>query len=117
MRYPQVINVIVDSIAGPVPPHPPSFAWVPPSPRRGEDKYFRAGSTGRLATTISLSPVERGRGPLREQWEGEGDQVIQLQDRFPLTPPSFAWVPPSPRRGEERQLRFSHEWKGPRSIV
>src|SRR5688500_9153261 len=49
---------------------------------------------------FSLSPLGRGRGPLRQQWEGEGEQLLQLRHLLPLILPRLAArAPPSPPRG------------------
>ena len=49
---------------------------------------------------LFLFPWGRGRGPTRKCWEGEGEQVLQLNHLIPLILPSFAWAPPSLRWGE-----------------
>ena len=57
---------------------------------------------------VFLAPWGRGRGPSCEAgWEGEGEQVSQLNHLIPLILPSFAWAPPSPRWGEEKEFRLS----------
>src|SRR5216684_6117342 len=49
---------------------------------------------------LSLSPCGRGRGPLREQREGEGYRTAAAIGRNEPPHPPAARVPPSPARGE-----------------